>query len=241
MNRNTYLGWLTATVGLAASIVACGSDVETIGGGGDGGTGGTGTGTTSTGGSGNMGAYGGSGILPTGDCESSAECGGAECLELTPGGWQSCVERPVEATSCQEPSYDECCHSGQCESGSCLVAPVVPYCGGPQPLEYNVCATDQCTSDSDCADWGGICLPAPMLGRKVRACMYAACQVNADCTKEPGGYCAPVQDPCCGSPSGLYCVYPSNGCRSDGDCASGWCVPTEDEGICQAEPPACPA
>ena len=110
------------------------------------------------------------------------------------------------------------------------------------PLEYNTCAVDQCQSDAGCSNQGydAVCLPAPMLGRKIRACMWVACRVNGDCDAAPGGYCAPVDDPCCSFPAGLFCVYPG-GCRDDSDCPNGYCQPAPEGASCQPGGPICPA
>ena len=260
---------MVVALAVGASVLAgCDSDVETVGGAGTGGSGATGAhggtggtgntgntgGTGGAGNTGNVGGIGGSGanggiggaggaILPTGDCDGPEDCDGSPCVEITPGGWRSCTFTPPEATTCTNPQFDECCNTGECLQGTCLLAPLVPYCGGPQPLEYNMCGTDQCQSDTICMGGGydGVCLPAPMLGRQVRACMSVSCRVNADCTAEGGGYCAPIDDPCCNDAAGLYCVYPSNGCRSSADCPSGYCQPSAEGTHCEPGGPACPA
>src|SRR5262249_31290702 len=103
----------------------------------------------------------------------------------------------------------------------------------------NECGADSCQSDADCVN--GVCVVAGALTYKVRGCMYAACKVNADCTAEPGGECVPVADPCCGNPAGLFCVYPSNGCRSTADCSSGSCGTNGQRAECKAGFPICPA
>jgi hypothetical protein len=256
MRRSACSSWaMAALFGAVSVLAACGSDVETIGpGGGTGGTGASGAHGGSgggTGGTGNIGAGGdaggphagaGGGVLPTGDCNGPEDCGGNPCVEITPGGWRSCTDTVLEATSCTTPQ-DECCTTADCAHGLCLQAPLVPYCGGPQPLEYNACATDECQDDSPCSGPGydGVCLPAPMLGRKIRACMTVSCRVNADCTTEPGGICAPVDDPCCGQVSGLYCVYPSNGCRPNAVCRGGFCQRAAAGAHCEPGGPICPA
>ena len=257
------LAWLgCVSVACLAFAVGCGQSFSSGSGGaagaGTGGSGNTGLhggdnggtgGTQNTGAQGGTGGNGtgaqggtGGGILPTGDCNGPEDCGGHPCLEITPGGWRSCTFTPPEATTCSEPPLDECCNSAECAYGKCLPAPVVPSCGGAQPLVYNVCATDQCQDDSPCSSAGydGVCLPAPMLGRDVRACMPVDCRVNADCTVEPGGYCAPVEDPCCGDAAGLFCVYPSNGCRTSAACPNGYCQPAAEGAHCEPGVPMCP-
>ncbi|MCC6521863.1 MAG: hypothetical protein IT373_04315 [Polyangiaceae bacterium] len=219
----------------AGSIAGASCKSEVTGGDGTGGTGTTSTSTSSTG----TGGTGTGGSQSSGDCQSNADCPGTECLPVTPGGWKACTDVVVEATTCGMPMMDECCTTAECAAGLCLTTPVVPYCGGIQPAEYNVCAGDECQSDASCGF--GICLPAPMLGRKVRACMYAQCRDDGDCAAEPGGRCAPVEEPCCGTVSGLYCVYPSDGCRTDADCPGGYCQPGNDRASCQVGSVICPA
>ncbi|MBI4956185.1 MAG: hypothetical protein HY908_29470 [Myxococcales bacterium] len=219
---------------LGLALVACKSEVtESPGSGGTGGTGATGTGATGGSGAGGGGAS-------EGDCASNADCPGTTCVAITPGGFKVCTDTVVEATSCPGSGFDECCDTSECASGLCLTAPLAPYCGGPQPLEYNVCATDACQSDADCP--GSVCLPAPMMSYQVRSCFYAQCKVSSDCAAEPGGVCAPVRDACCNGSVGLYCVYPSDGCRSGADCDAGeYCLPDADRAHCEPGFPACPA
>ena len=216
--------------GVFAGQVGCGSEVTTTGSGG-GGTGG-GSSTSTTTGAGGAGA--------SGDCDLDADCPGGTCVEMTPGGWRVCSVPPDPATTCSQPGFDECCDTSECAMGTCLTAPVVPYCGGPQPLDNNVCAVDQCQSDAECGA-GAFCSSGPMLGRKVRACIPAACRLDSDCAAEAGGACVPVVEPCCGASAGLFCVYPSDGCRSDADCPGGYCQPGLDRATCQEGGPACPA
>jgi len=183
------------------------------------GSGAGGSGTGAVGNAGGTGNAGGSGAgASSGDCNGDQDCPGSECVEITPGGYRVCKEIHPEAMACTGQGVDECCTTADCAQGLCLTAPLVPYCGGPQPLEYNVCAVDQCQSDSECVSFGGICAPAGTLGRKVAACAPASCFTDAECNAEPGGICAPVTDPCCGAPSFLLCVYPNGGCRDFSDC-----------------------
>ena len=222
--------------GAAQMALGCDSDVSSDpgGAGASGGTGGSGQTTTTTGtGDGEN----------SGDCAVDADCPGSACVELTQGGFRVCRVDPVPATSCAAPQLDQCCTTAECTGGTCLTEPIVPSCGGPAMAEYNVCAADLCASDAGCgADT--ICAPAGTLGRKVRACVPAACKLDGDCAAEAGGICAPVTDPCCGAPTGLFCVYPSDGCRVNEDCPSGeYCEVAFPEGRshCVSGVPACPA
>jgi Cys-rich repeat protein len=106
---------------------------------------------------------------------------------------------------------------------------------------FNQCAIDQCGQDADCLN-GQICGLAGTLGRQIRACLPAGCKVDADCTAAPGGICAPVKEPCCGTSAGLACVYPAAGCRQNADCGDGqYCQPDGTTAVCKAGAPICPA
>jgi len=232
---------------LALLLVACAGDSEGIGG--SGGAGGA-TSSSSTSAAGGGGATGGGGEggafeIPTGDCVTSADCGGAPCLELVPGGFDVCDATPQEVTECIGPKGDddECCDSSECAGATCYASGDLPYCGGAMPIPRNRCIGDECGADLDCA--GGatdaICAPAGAFGQPGRACVQAYCRTNADCTDEPNGYCAPILNPCCNSVLGLACVYPS-GCRRDSDCANGHCDldTATGRGVCKTGGPACP-
>ena len=105
---------------------------------------------------------------------------------------------------------------------------------------YNQCAVDQCSQDADCAP-GQICGLSGALGVEIRACLTATCKVDGDCADMPGGTCAPVREPCCGTTAGLYCVYPNGGCRSDADCpAMEFCKILGAAAVCQTGAPICP-
>jgi hypothetical protein len=209
--------------------------------GGQGGTpGGAGGSAGGAGGSGGApGGSGGSGGAILGDCASDADCPNGPCVEVTPGGFLVCVDPPAEATMCSGSGFDECCTTSDCAKGTCFPWPLTPYCGGPQPIDHNVCGADQCSTDAECGA-GMICSLAGTLDTKVRLCVLAYCKTAADCTDEPGGYCAPVDGPCCGGSAGLFCVYPSDGCRNNGDCPGGYCSPDMDRASCQPGFPICP-
>lgn len=226
---------------LLSLSTGCGGDVTqaTGGSGGSGGAGAAGGGGSGAAGGGTGAAGGG---VNSGDCDTDADCPGSTCVEITPGGFRVCKEQHLPAEACLQPDFDECCTTADCPGGStCLAAPLEPYCGGPAPLEYNVCGNDLCASDADCTD--GICTPAGTLGNKVRACAAATCRVDSDCGAEPGGICAPVTEPCCNTQVGLFCVYPSDGCRDNGDCGQGEYCEIQMDGTarCAVGDIACPA
>ena len=235
--RTSFFAACTLALAVTIAFGACKSEVIESPGTGGTGTGGTGTGATGAGG----GTGGGGGSPSEGDCQTSADCGGTACVAVTPGGFKVCTDDVVQATSCTGSGFDECCDTAACNgAGICLTAPLFPYCGGPQPLEYNVCATDQCQSDADCS--GNVCLPSPMMGYQVRTCFAAQCKLSSECTAEAGGVCAPVRDACCNGTVGLYCVYPSDGCRSGADCNNdAYCMLDFDRAHCEPGFAVCPA
>lgn len=201
-----------ALAALSGLLAACSGNVQ-IGSGGGGAGGGTSTtGTTTTTSSG--------GSLPTGDCQAQSDCGGAECAPLTPGGYKVCLQLPPEATGCDVGGNppDQCCGSADCPEGKCYSSMDVPLCGGVQPL-YNECVVDECQSDGDCKlGVPALCVPAGAYG-PMRRCVVAYCKTNADCLAEPGGYCAPIENPCCQIPLAVACVYPG-GCHEQADCGA---------------------
>ena len=181
--------------------------------------------------------------MNSGDCNPGDNCGKPQvCTEVTPGGFRECAGPPFEATMCDS-MLDNCCATEECPaSEKCLEAPLAPKCGGPLQLKLNVCAADKCASDADCAAMGpAICTIAGTLDHKIRACLPVSCLKDVDCTAEPGGICAPVIEPCCTGVSGLYCVYPSDGCRSGADCPQDFhCGVTSGRASCIAGTVACP-
>ncbi len=259
-----FFTWMVLTV---LPCAGCGSSVGPTGTGGSGGAGattttsGAGTGTGGVGGSGGSSgstasaggaassttsaSTSGSGGAPSdsGDCTTNAQCPGSKCVEIFPGGFRVCADVLVEATTCSQPGFDQCCGSTMpCPGGQhCYESPLEPYCGGAQMLPHNQCAMDQCISDASCGA-GSVCLVAAVLGRKERACFPAPCKYDDQCDDVAGGQCAPVADPCCGQATTLYCIYPGD-CRSNADCGNGYCGidPAKKRAVCTAAPPICPA
>jgi hypothetical protein len=162
-------------------------------------------------------------------------------VELTLGGYRVCKGPVPEATGCPNPNeFDECCTSAECNTGKCFAFPATPYCGGVQPIEHNLCAENSCTEGVPCT--GGVCMPAGAYGYKVSGCIAGGCLKDSDCSAEPGGRCALIDDPCCGAPSGLFCTYPSNFCTKQSDCPSGQHCGV-DSGVAKCQPGLvpCPA
>lgn len=163
-------------------------------------------------------------------------------MEIRPG-IGVCISTPAEAAECSAAGMppDECCATSDCAEGACYLGPIVPFCGGPGVIPFNVCAVDECTSDADCAGTaaGAVCLPAGAFNRPVRTCIAGACNGDADCTAEPGGRCVLYFDPCCGLPS-LQCEYPG-GCHTGDDCPGGYCNVRDGRTACEPGAPPCPA
>src|SRR5258708_3847432 len=143
------------------------------------------------------------GTKPPGECVTDADCNGAKCIELTPGGYKVCAHFPPEATSCTMPPgpvMDQCCKSADCPMGKCYKETDLPQCGGPPSPIYNTCLADNCADDAGCIHnnpdpW--ICLPAGAFGSPIRQCFTAFCKVSADCTAHAGGICTLILNPCC--------------------------------------------
>lgn len=220
-------------------LCACGSEVATTGAGGSsqGGASQGGGGSASTG-QGGFGDVGGAGVggafdYDLSECDTDAECPGGECVDLH-GGYRVCKYPVVEATACLDPSNDECaCNALTCANpAKCLEAPLTSTCGGAQPLQYNVCAVDECSVDAECPT-GTFCAPAGTVGNKINFCMTAQC--SGICGQESPRPCALVRDPCCQNPVGFYCI-PKGGCRTNQDCPDGHCA----VGVCQPGGPPCP-
>ncbi|HHH11397.1 MAG TPA: hypothetical protein ENK23_04915 [Sorangium sp.] len=226
----------SSSTSTSSSSGAGGGSSSSVGGGGGNATGGGGS--------------GGSACSAHGDCVVDSDCpGAAACVPLTPCGFKVCEQPIAAATSCHEPSFDACCDTSACNTGAgeaCFEWPFGPFCGGVQPLPHNECVADSCQSDSDCPQPGGgyqaFCAPAQTLGFPTRTCFQATCLTDADCSAEAGGVCATVTSACCSSANVLACVYPSDGCRNDGDCnGNAHCDVENGAARCLPGPPICPA
>ncbi|HEY4106726.1 MAG TPA: hypothetical protein VGM44_22655 [Polyangiaceae bacterium] len=174
---------------------------------------------------GNTGTAGSGGVRNSGDCVAAKDCPtGDKCVALYPGGFRACVATPTPLTCT---ASDACCPGiTECAAGSsCVETPVGPSCGLITRPTI-ACVKEACTTAADCSGSNAICVPAGALDRKVSTCLTGGCRLDTDCKDEAGGKCEPVTPNCCGGPSGLYCVYPSKGCRNNSDCTTG-------TGICQ--------
>jgi hypothetical protein len=182
-------------------------------------------------------------IKNSGDCESTADCGGQPCVDISSGGYRSCVTKIPEESTCSNPP-GQCCKTDDCAAsgnpGKCILGPVWPSCGGPVQVPMNMCAADQCKSASDCPGNNAICVPAGVFGRKVATCLTGGCRRDSDCSEGPGGACLPVTGRCCSAPIGLFCVY-KDGCVSDMDCPNGHCDTSSGKAVCMPGGIACAA
>ncbi len=172
-------------------------------------------GTSSAGAAGKAGSggSGGASVVNSGDCDTDMDCTTGKCEALYPGGFRTCVTPVTQETTC----------SPACTAGySCVQTPLGPSCGLVTRPTIE-CAKEACTTAADCTGNNAICVPGGALDRKVSTCLTGGCRLDADCKDEKGGKCEPVTTNCCSGPSGLYCVYPTTGCRSNADCASGTC------------------
>lgn len=182
-----------------------------------------------------------------GECTSSADCDGRECIRVPdePGGYRVCADPPgEEASECTNPDIDECCTSEDCvdgEDGGCFYSED-RHCWGPVMMPHNQCFYTQCDDDGDCEGEGEMmCIEAGVFNLLRNTCAYASCKTAADCSERPGGYCKPFMDYCCPIQiSGFYCVDPAV-CETDDDC-DGYraCVPNYDTGWGRCEMVACP-
>jgi Cys-rich repeat protein len=167
------------------------------------------------------GAAGSGGVRNSGDCLTDKDCGaGDTCVALYPGGFRTCVAPVPGPTMCSDAST--CCPGiKECAAGSsCVETPIAPSCGLVTRATI-VCAASACTTAADCTGNNAICAPAGSLDRKANTCLTGGCRLDKECNAIAGGKCEPVTTNCCSGPSGLYCVYPGKGCRTNADCAAG--------------------
>jgi hypothetical protein len=256
MGRHGWSNFIAIVLGVAGAG-GCGTEVSG-GGAGSGGAASSGAGSTattsSTGSGGAAGAAGAGGAASTstsasstgagggggsGYCNDESNCDGYPCLPIVPGGFRVCWMAYLDASSCTGSELDECCSNADCAMGTCQQWPAKPYCGGAAIEWHNVCAVDECFESADCGP-GMACAARGTVHNKMNVCIPATCQIDADCTAEPGGVCHPLQAQCCNAVS-LACVYPSNGCTNDAQCPGGYCGVTADgRAACVPGAPLCP-
>jgi hypothetical protein len=153
----------------------------------------------------------------SGDCDVDADCPGAKCVAVTPGGFRVCTTAVPEAMGCKSP-MDQCCSTESCTGDSKCFAKLGTC--DIQGQYYNTCRKDECETDADCTIEGftELCVPAGVLQNGTSFCMNAVCYADKDCKEVPGGKCAPIFDGFIGIYVSLACIYPSDGCRSEKDC-----------------------
>jgi hypothetical protein len=194
------------------------------GGGASSGSGGASAGSGGALGGGPSGGAPSAGAPNSGDCKVDADCAsvGGKCVSLSPGGFRTCQVVVPLATTCNS-SSDECCTDGTlpCPTGRCVRGPLAPRCGGLL-ISGNVCATLGCTTNADCQD-KETCILAGTLDHLSNSCVPGGCRLDSDCKASPGGKCESVTPNCCAGALGLYCVYPTGGCRKNSDCPGGHC------------------
>jgi hypothetical protein len=128
------------------------------------------------------------------------------------------LPRPASNATCNHDGGTPCARDQDCThgvNGRCVCS-FTACCG-----DANVCSYDECTSDLDCADGGGVCAcrenPINDWGTQ-NVCLSAGnCRVDSDC---PSGYCSPASLPtgCKGRWYGYFCHTSSDQCLDDGDC-----------------------
>jgi hypothetical protein len=122
-------------------------------------------------------------------CSTDADCLGAPCAELAPGGLKICLLPPCPTECVPAPGIGtvQCCPEAGCGPGSECIA---TWLGCDPMAAIPECSStvDACTTDADCGD-GGTCLPVGAFGSTARQCAYLRCKSDADCTEHPGGRC----------------------------------------------------
>lgn len=97
--------------------------------------------------------------------------------------------------------------------------PVAVACEDARPVGNGVGVDGgNCLTDAECVDGrNGRCTSA-----RFTQCTYDACQTDADCANDMGGgVCA-----CDGSPISDANICHAGNCRTNADCASGYCSPS---------------
>jgi hypothetical protein len=135
--------------------------------------------------------------------------------------------------------------SAECSAGACYESIFYPTgpCGGGGGDAINRCLMDECATDAQCAA-NEVCVSGAKL-EALKACVPVSCRTSADCGAAPGGSCIWIAGGCCGGVGSgfdvraptLACVYPSDWCRSDADCAAPtpFCVVDGTRAHCAAE------
>jgi hypothetical protein len=220
-------------------------DVASVGGakGGVDGVGGAVVGTAGTGGQANRKPF----VAPHG-CSTDADCTSGACRRFGKDGPGRCLGSAPSITQCaggagSDVAPQECCSNDDCAVGRCVAITSSPItCSLTAGFDTrNRCVVDKCQSDADCPV-DNVCTPEGF--DSARGCISSTCHSDADCKAEPDGVCAVLALGCCrdvayaSRGTQLGCVYPSDGCEADNDCASREsCVVTAGRAHCSASCP----
>jgi hypothetical protein len=171
----------------------------------------------------------------TPQCGTTADCkADAICTKQ----WGVCAQATCKADSdCNAGGVTEKCFAGTCGVPCARDADCPPSNGAPQHCASGACVTQACQSDDDCPPTAGT----------YQHCNAGACTPecgsNADCnpaaqdqTCVPLSVCVPRAGTCLGD--GSFC----SPCRSDADCADGYCLsaPYSEELFCSQKAAAGP-
>jgi hypothetical protein len=233
-------------IATALALGCSGQADETVSASGAGGGAGSAAGNWGNAGTAGGGTGGTPSFTPDPGCRSSSDCPDSDPSCFLFGDGPGVCRTPSEPVSvCEQHSRpNECCPGSECSEGQCFTVNRAQLQCSPSAGfdQWNECVVDACDGDADCA--GGFCTPAGFAPG--RACIPAACSRDADCSAEPGGACAYLDLGCCegrvgGAPqrdASIACVYPSDGCQLDSDCASSErCVVREGRARCAASCP----
>jgi len=164
-----------------------------------------------------------------GECKSSQDCGGHDCVNLTKIDFHVCLhDMPSKATECKNFNIDECCSLMDCTDPypGCYYMNHINFYGGMQMQKHNICVSDECMHDNDCDKKDndgnavpGLCLPAGVNGWPKTRCVTDYCARFGGCGA--GEYCRVMLAPCAsGYYIGSFCASP-NTCETNKDCKNG--------------------
>jgi hypothetical protein len=184
---------------------------------------------------------------PSLGCRNASECRSGACVSISDGFSACAVEHSPVSADAGSGAINECDTATPCPSGACYTLAVAAsnQCSPGGFDIRNVCLSDECSSDADCAA-GERCSPPGVAGTSQltsspqRLCLPATCKADADCTAKPGGVCGLVQAQCTGASvenwgfrgAEVACVYP-DGCTQLGDCPNGhYCSVVGGAAVC---------
>ena len=234
LRGSSILAAATAAI-TGATVLACGSDVETSSV--ASGAGGSTTSVTATSGSSSatgQGGAGGAGGSPCGQGQGAADCvcnGHYESQVCVEGTWQcpECEPEPCVVggeSTCPEGWF--CSGAGSCGEGVCAEKPVgecppeyAPVCGCDGALHGSACGANSAgvTVDEAATCPGAVKCGPLACDQAVEYCLHGVSDVGG----EPDTWaCLPAPAACAGAPE---C-----GCLAEEPCAS-WCELDDDGGV----------